>query len=97
MTLTAQQEFLILPRQLILSGVIPFNLAVQTNNQRVHHEFSVTINSVSDEPYFEDFNSDDNMTHKLPAGTVNQDYSYFFHLNDPDIVDIDDLNLTPSW
>ena len=77
-----------------LSGVIPFTLAVQTNNQRVHHEFSVTINSVSDEPYFEDFNSDDNMSHKLPAGTVNPDYSYFFHLNDPDIVDIDDLILT---
>jgi hypothetical protein len=77
-----------------LSGIISFTLAVQTNNQRVQHDFSITINSVSDEPYFEDFNTADDITQKLPAGAVNQHYSYFFHLNDPDVDDINDLNLT---
>ena len=67
-----------------LNGSIPFTLSVHANNQKVVHDFNVLITQVGDEPYFVDFNSAENFSNILAAGTVGEMYNHLFRLSDHD-------------
>jgi hypothetical protein len=67
-----------------LNGTIPFTLSVHANNQKIVHDFQISIGPIEDEPYFEDFNSAENISYKLPVSTVDETYDYLFYIFDPD-------------